>query len=62
MPLNKALGSDNIFTEMLVASEDVELTELTGLTNMMYQEGCFPENNEQFHIHHSTKSQWNSKM
>ena len=43
MPLNKAPDPDNIFTEMLVASEEAGLTELTGLTNMMYQEGCFPE-------------------
>ena len=29
---------------MLVASGEAGLTELTSLTNMMYQEGCFPEN------------------
>ena len=28
---------------MLVASGEAGLTELTGLTNMMYQEGCYPE-------------------
>ena len=28
---------------MLVASGEAGLTELTSLTNMMYQEGCFPE-------------------
>ena len=28
---------------MLVASGEAELTELTSFTNMMYQEGCFPE-------------------
>ena len=43
MPLNKAPGPDNIFTELLVASGEAGLTELTSLTNMMYQEGCFPE-------------------
>ena len=43
MPLNKSPGPDNIFTEMIVASEEVGLTELTSLTNIMYQEGCFPE-------------------
>ena len=44
MPLNKAPGPDNIFTEMLVSSGEAGLTELTSLTNMMYQEGCFSEN------------------
>ena len=43
MALNKAPGPDDIFTAMLVASGEAELTELTSLTNMMYQEGCFPE-------------------
>ena len=42
MPLNKAPGPENIFTELL-ASGETGLTELTSLTNMMYQEGCFPE-------------------
>ena len=44
MPLNKAPGPDNIYDEMLVASGEAGLTEHTSLTNMMYQEGCFPEN------------------
>ena len=44
MPLNNAPGPDNIFTEMLVASVEAGLAELTSLTNMMYQEGCLPEN------------------
>ena len=57
MPMNKAPGPENIFTEMLVASGEAGLTELTSLSNiMMYQEGCFPRKDEQFHIHHSTKS------
>ena len=43
MPPNKAHGTDNIFTEMLDVSGDAGLTELTSSTNMMYQEGCFPE-------------------
>ena len=43
MPLNKAPGPDDILTEMLVASGEAGLTELTSLTNMMYQEGCFPK-------------------
>ena len=43
MLLNKAPGPDNIFTEMLVASGEDGLTELISLTNMMYQEGYFPE-------------------
>ena len=42
MPLNKAPGPDNIFTEMLVASGEAGVTEVTSLTHMMYQEGCFP--------------------
>ena len=44
MLMNKAPGPDNIFTEMLVTSGEAGLTELTSLTNMMYQEGCFSEN------------------
>ena len=44
MPQNKAPVPDNIFTEMLVASWEAGLTKLTRLTNMMYQECCFPEN------------------
>ena len=44
MPLNKAPGPDNIYDEMLVASGEAGLTEHTSLTNMMHQEGCFPEN------------------
>ena len=43
MPRNKAPGPDNIFTEMLVASGEAGLPELTSLTNMMYQEDYFPE-------------------
>ena len=43
MPLNKAPGPDDIFSEMLVASGEAGLTELTNLTNMMYQEVCFLE-------------------
>ena len=43
MPLNKAPGPDNIFTEMLVASGEAGLTEHTSFTNMVYQKGCFPE-------------------
>ena len=39
MLLNKAPGSENIYTEMLVASGEAGLRELTSLTNMMYQEG-----------------------
>ena len=41
MPLNKAPGPDNIFTEMLVATGEAGLTEFTSLTNMMYQEAVF---------------------
>ena len=41
MLLNKASGPDNI--EMLVASGEAGLPELTSLTTMMYQEGCFLE-------------------
>ena len=41
MPLNNAPGPDNIFTEMIVASGEAVLTELTSLTNLIYQEGCF---------------------
>ena len=41
--LNQDPGPDNIFTEMLVASGEARLIKLTSLTNMMYQEGCFPE-------------------
>ena len=44
MPLIKAPGPDNIFTKMHVASGEAGLTELTSLSNKMYQEGCFPEN------------------
>ena len=39
MPLNKAPGLENIFTEMFVASGEAGLTELTSLANLMYQEG-----------------------
>ena len=42
MPLNKAPGLYNIYTEILVASGEAGMTELTSLRNMMYQEGCFP--------------------
>ena len=41
MPLNKAPGADNIFTEMFVASGEAVLTELTSLKYMMYQEAVF---------------------
>ena len=44
MPINKVPGTDTIFTEMLVASGEAGLTDVTNLTNMMYQEGCFQEN------------------
>ena len=43
MSLKKAPGPDNIFTKILVASGEAGLTEITSLTNMMYQVGCFPE-------------------
>ncbi len=43
MPTRKAPGPDDIYTEMLVASGEAGLTELTNLANMMYTEGCFPE-------------------
>ena len=48
MPPNKVPGPDNIFTEMLDASGEAGLTELTSLTNIMNQEGCFPENMNNF--------------
>ena len=43
MPLMKAPGPDDISTEMLVAAGERGVTELTNLANMMYREGCFPE-------------------
>ena len=43
LPLIKAPGPDDISTEMLVAHGEGEVTELTHLANMMYREGCFPE-------------------
>ena len=42
MPINKAPGPDDIVTEMLVASGEAGLKELTSLSNRMYKEGCFP--------------------
>ena len=42
MPMNKSPGPDDIKTEMLVAAEDIGITELTKLANMMHVQGSFP--------------------
>ena len=39
----KAPGPGNISTEMFVAADEGRLTELTNFANMMYIEGCLPE-------------------
>ena len=42
MPMMKAPGQDAIASDIIVVSEG-GVTELTHLVNMMYREGCFPE-------------------
>ena len=41
--LKKAPGPDGVLTEMLVATGEYGLEELTRITNMMYNHGYFPE-------------------
>ena len=50
MPLNKAPGPDNILTEMLVASGEAGLTEITSRYDVPRR--LFSRKVEQFHIHH----------
>ena len=42
MPMRKSPGPNNMVTEMLVAAGDMEIDELTKLSNMMYIQGGFP--------------------
>ena len=42
MPMGKSPGPDDIVTEMLVAAGDMEIAELTKLSNMIYIQGGFP--------------------
>ncbi len=43
LPMKKSPGPDDITAEMLVAAGENGLTELTKMTNMIYDIGCFPE-------------------
>ena len=43
MPMKKAPSPDGVLTEMLVADGEYGLEELTRLTHMLYNHGCFPE-------------------
>ena len=43
MTTKKAPGPDGVFTEMIVSAREYGLEELTRLTNMMYNHGYFPE-------------------
>jgi len=43
MPMKKSPGPDGVITEMLVAAGEDGLIELTSLINMVYNQGCFPE-------------------
>ena len=42
MPENKSPGPDSITTKMLVAAGEVEILELTELSNMIHNHGSFP--------------------
>ena len=42
MPMRKALGPDDITTEMIVEAGGRGVTEITNLVNMMYSDGRFP--------------------
>ena len=57
MPLHKAPGQDNTFTEMLVASGEAHKLNKYDVPRRL-----FSRKDSQFHIHHSAKSQWNRKM
>ena len=41
--MKNAPEPDDIYTGMIVAAGEAGLTEFTNLSNMMYKEGCFPE-------------------
>ena len=43
MPMKKVPGPDNISTEILEVTEESGTPELTHLRNMMYKEGCLPD-------------------
>ena len=42
MPENKSPGPDGITTEMLVAAGEIGILELTEMSNMIYNQGSFP--------------------